>query len=144
MLLLSIHPQHVERIFAGTKTVELRKRKPNVALNTEIVIYATMPEGKIVGTATISKIDVYSPQYLWKINGKDCGVKKSQFDTYFSNSDRAVGIHLKHAKPLKFPLTLKGLRDIWPDFHPPQQFRYLDKTQVRTLLGKKYSSITQT
>ena len=135
MLLLSIHPEYVERILNGTKTVELRKRRPNVELGSQVLIYSTMPEGKIVAQATISKIEVRTPGQLWKTVKKKCGVVKSAFDAYYEFAEKAVGIHLVDVMELEVPLSLDAVRAMWPEFHPPQQFRYLEQSHVDLMFG---------
>lgn len=135
MLLLSIQPTYVEKIFAGTKTVELRKRRPNVEIGSRVIIYSTMPRCEIVGAATIGEISVSTPAKMWKEHRLKCGVTKQQFDSYFAGSEQAVGIHLCEPILFKnaFPLTF--LRSIWPGFHPPQQFQYLAPPKLETLFN---------
>ena len=135
MLLLSIHPVYVEKIFAGTKTVELRKRKPNVDVGSKVVIYSTMPECEIVGFATISGFEVCRPSQLWSKVSSSCGVTKSEFNSYFSSSEMSVGIHLKDPVWFEDAFTLSDLRKLWPGFHPPQQFQYLQESRLDTLFG---------
>lgn len=135
MLLLSIHPVYVEKIFAGTKTVELRKRKPNVEVGSKVVIYSTMPKCEIVGFATIGGFEVCSPRQLWNKVNSSCGVTKAEFNSYYSNSEVSVGIRL--TEPVRFDdaFTLSNLRKLWPGFHPPQQFQYLKDSRLDTLFG---------
>ena len=135
MLLLSIHPVYVEKIFAGTKTVELRKRKPNVEVGSKVVIYSTMPECEIVGFATISGFEVGRPSQLWSKVSASCGVTRSEFNSYFSNSETSVGIFLKDATRFDDAFALSNLRKLWPGFHPPQQFQYLQESRLDTLFG---------
>lgn len=135
MLLLSIHPVYVEKIFAGMKTVELRKRKPNVEVGSKVVIYSTMPECEIVGFATISGFEVCSPNQLWNKVNSSCGVTKAEFNSYFSNSEISVGIHLTEPVRFEDAFSLSNLRKLWPGFHPPQQFQYLKESRLDTLFG---------
>ena len=54
--LLSIHPEFVERIFDGTKTIELRR----ISLPSElkhVVVYSTAPIMKIAGFFDVEEID---------------------------------------------------------------------------------------
>ena len=133
MLLLSIRPNYVQGIFSGKKTVELRKRRPSVEDDTSVFIYSTSPVCEIVGSATISHIEIDSPASLWSRVQWLCGVNKAEYDEYFRGSEQSVGIFLK--KPLLFvePFSLETLRNLWPGFHPPQQFQYLDQSKVEFL-----------
>jgi hypothetical protein len=48
-ILISLKPKHAAHIFEGEKTVELRKRRPNIKPGTRIWIYATSPTAAIKG-----------------------------------------------------------------------------------------------
>lgn len=135
MLLLSIHPVYVEKIFAGTKTVELRKRKPNVEVGSKVVIYSTIPECEIVRFATISGFEVCRPSQLWSKVSATCGVTRSEFNSYYLNAEISVGIRLKDPIRFEDAFALSNLRTLWPGFHPPQQFQYLQESRLDTLFG---------
>ena len=51
--IISIHPDYADAIFAGKKTIELRRRIPEVPSGTRLWIYATRPTGAIIGFVTI-------------------------------------------------------------------------------------------
>ncbi len=131
MLFLSIHPEHVEAIIEGRKTVELRKRKPNIDPGSTVVIYATMPKCEAVAVATIRAIQSGSPSELWKACGKQAAVSAQAFSDYYVDAKKAVGIHLSNVAVFEHAVSLRELRKQWHGFHPPQQYRYLDLNQQR-------------
>lgn len=48
-IFLSIHPQYANKILAGLKTIELRKRFPDLnGVKGRILIYATVPVQRFV------------------------------------------------------------------------------------------------
>ncbi len=64
-VLLSIKPEFAEKILNGTKKFEFRKgifKNNNI---TTVVIYATMPVGKVVGQFSIDGILKNDPEALW-------------------------------------------------------------------------------
>ena len=64
-VLLSIKPEYAESILSGKKKYEFRKnifRNKNVDT---IVIYATMPVGKVIGEFKVGDILALSPSELW-------------------------------------------------------------------------------
>ena len=63
--LLSIKPEFIEKIFSGEKQVEFRKSCFKEDVQT-VVVYATMPVGKIVGEFEIETILSDSPEELWE------------------------------------------------------------------------------
>jgi hypothetical protein len=54
--IISIHPGYADAILDGTKTIELRRRVPELANGTRFWIYATRPTAAVVGVATISDV----------------------------------------------------------------------------------------
>ena len=133
MLFLSIHPRFVEKILSGEKTIELRRRRPRSVAGDWIAIYATTPERRLRGIARITEVRVGGVRDMWAEARLQAGVTKSEYESYFSDCDRAVGIVL--ADPLSFaePVSLERLRELWPNFQPPQGFRYLNDEQVKVI-----------
>lgn len=60
-ILLSIHPEYVRQILAGTKKFEFRRSvaKRNVD---RILIYSTSPEMKVVGSVSVLGVLKDTPQ----------------------------------------------------------------------------------
>lgn len=71
-IILSIHPEYVEKILAGEKTVELRRLLPRQNVE-KIYIYSTSPVKKIVGYFTGRRFD-YNMNFanMIEINKKAC------------------------------------------------------------------------
>jgi len=83
-VLLSIKPEYAEKILNGTKRFEYRKSAPrNEAVRT-VVIYATMPVGKVVGEFEVAGVLRESPDALWKQTKTASGITRKFFDEYFS------------------------------------------------------------
>ena len=64
-LLMSINPEHVENILAGTKKFEFRKSKCKEQIES-IVIYSTAPVMKVVAEVEVKEIIEDTPQTVWK------------------------------------------------------------------------------
>ena len=79
VILLSINPQHVERIMNGDKIYEFRKTQCKKKVD-KIVIYSTSPVMKVVGEADVADVLVDDPQTIWKITEKKSGIEKDFFD----------------------------------------------------------------
>ncbi|MEZ5942911.1 MAG: ASCH domain-containing protein [Planctomycetaceae bacterium] len=130
MLFLSIHPRFVAKIFSGEKTIELRRRQPRGLTSEWVAIYATTPEMQLRGIARISEIRVDGVRDMWKHAKIHAAVTKKEYDSYFADSNQAVGIVLRDPMLFSKPVALDHLRKIWPQFQPPQGFRYLNEEQV--------------
>jgi predicted transcriptional regulator len=50
VMMLSIHPRHVEKILDSSKTVELRRTRPAVSPGQPVAISGTVPSAALVAT----------------------------------------------------------------------------------------------
>jgi predicted transcriptional regulator len=123
VLLLSIHPMHVERIFAGTKRYELRRRLPRQPFST-VYLYQTGKTG-IVGGFDVSAIHEASKGKLWKTVGA-AATPKERFDAYFLNTERGYAIEIRDPFRFAEPVTLQDLRRQFKGFAPPLGYVLLD------------------
>ena len=122
---MSIRPEFAEAIMDGTKQVEFRKRAlaHDVAL---VVVYATLPVGRILGTFTVAGQVKKSPNTLWKSYRAVAGIDRSGYRDYFANTTEAVGILVGEVHVLDEPMRLD---EIDPQLRAPQSFQYLHGTQ---------------
>ena len=140
--LISLKPKHAAHIFEGEKTVELRKRRPNIKPGTRIWIYATSPTAAIKGYASLVQIQTGSPSLIWKTLGSRTGVSKDEFDLYFEACDVAHALVLTDVMEMKQALPLKRIRELVINFHPPQFFCHLNGTRkTMRLSSRKYGPI---
>lgn len=135
MLFLSIHPRFVKKIFSGEKTIELRRRRPRSVTGDWVAIYSTTPERQLQGIARIADVRVGAVHEMWMETRLQAGVTKKEYDSYFFDCERAVGIVLAAPAALAQPVSLERLREMWPSFQPPQGFRYLDDDQARAVMS---------
>jgi predicted transcriptional regulator len=135
VLLISIHPEFVEKIFAGQKRVEVRRRRPKLNNGDVIAIYATAPRCELVGLTRVVEVHESTPLELWDSVAADAAIDRGRYDRYFAGSKTAIGIVLEDPRPFPRPATLGDLRQIWPGFHPPQGFCYLKPEQTAFVDG---------
>lgn len=129
-LLLSLRPEFADKVFDGTKKVELRRIRPRVAIQGLVLVYVSTPVRAIVGAFRVREVIEGSPSMLWKDVRHHAGVTRRQFDEYYIGAAKAYGIFLNSVTRFREPVDLSHLRALWPDFHPPQSYRYLDLSQV--------------
>lgn len=123
-LFISIKEEYTNRIFEGTKKIELRKSKPNVAPGDKVIIYCTSPVKAIVGIAQIKDIIVHRPNTMWRLHSKVLGIDKQSYLDYYGNSEKAIGIVLSKPKKLANNIGLSLIKEHVPTFTPPQTFKY--------------------
>ena len=123
-VLLSIKPQFVKEIFNGNKKYEYRKAIfKNKDIKT-IVVYATMPVGKIIGEFEIEKILMEHPSKIWQKTKKYSGITEEFYDAYFSGKEKAYAIKIKSLKEYIEPIC-PYLNNA--NFTAPQSFKYIEE-----------------
>lgn len=125
-VLLSIKPEYVDKIFSGEKRYEYRKSIFSKAKVTTVVIYATMPVGKIVGEFIVESIIEGGPGELWSVTKEYSGISNSFFWDYFAGRTKAYAI--KIGELTKYSEAIDPY-ELDRNFSPPQSFRYLDVRQ---------------
>lgn len=135
LMVLSIKPRHVHNILNGSKTVELRRIRPQVSVGQPVALYATMPVAAVVATCRVRKMDVAAPAVIKAEHLGHAAVSATEFDAYFAGSDHAVAIHLDDIATLENPVTLDEIRSRRSAYNPPQTWHFFDRAQLRDLLG---------
>lgn len=123
-VLLSIHPEYAEAIFDGRKRFEFRRVlfKEDVE---EVLVYATSPVSRVVGSFRIEDIYEDAPGELWVKTKTFAGVTKEMFDIYFK--DRLKAFAIKVSNPIRFSQP-QHLSKYVPSNNPPQSFCYIRDT----------------
>ena len=110
-ILMSIKPEYVEKIFNNTKRYEYRKRtcKENID---KIIVYSSSPVKKIVGELIIKQVLYDDKDIIWNKTNKLGGISKEKYDSYFSNSAKAVAFEIENTVSYKEPKLLKDYLEI--------------------------------
>lgn len=120
-VLLSIKPQHAEKIFEGTKNFEFRRaifKNKNIKT---VVVYASSPVQKVIGEFEIEEIIKDELKSLWLQTMDKAGIAESFFYEYFVGKKEGYAIKIKNV--VKFPIA-KCLKKEF-NVNPPQSFLYL-------------------
>lgn len=121
-VLFSIKPEYAEKILNGTKRFEYRKAVPRDQSVRIVVIYATMPVGKVVGEFEVGGVLRDKPNALWNQTKAASGITRAFFDSYFNGRAEASAIAVKKPKRYAEPLSLEAVSG---SATPPQSFQYL-------------------
>lgn len=107
-MLLSINPEYVESILAGTKLYEYRKFRCRDDVD-KIIIYATAPQKQVVAEAEIEYIVEGEILNVWHQTKKYSGITYSFFRKYYKGKKKAIAYRLKNVTVYDKPLSLKDL-----------------------------------
>lgn len=130
-VLLSIKPEFVDKIFTGEKQFEYRKvifLRKDVE---KVIIYSTLPEGKIVGEFSVEKIITDTPKMIWSQTKSKSGIDKKFFDEYFSGRSRAHAIKIGNVRKYIAPIKLDEIKG---KVSAPQSFQYISRELIKDLV----------
>jgi predicted transcriptional regulator len=134
-IVLSVRPQFAEKIFRGTKTVELRRIGPkHIKKGYLVLVYVSSPIRSLIGAFKVEKIIKKSLKELWDLTQNSAGVTKKEFDDYFLGVDIGIGIFFNEFWPLTEPVKIQDWVEHGINFLPPQSFRYVTKDELASPL----------
>jgi predicted transcriptional regulator len=125
LMLISITPAFVEKIFAGEKKFELRKTLPKISHGVIAVIYATSPKKSLIGHFKIGKIFNEEIEKLWDSYNQNFGISQSQYQLYFNNYNKGVAIEIIEPIKWKKEISLSEIRKFKKNFNPPQSYYFI-------------------
>jgi len=129
--IMSIHPQYAQKILAGTKRVEFRKR-PIADDVTHVIVYATAPISAVVGAFEVEAQHTLNPRTLWKRFKEVAGIGWTDYIAYYSGRTAGTGIAVGEVLTPDEPLCLREKLGLT---HPPQSFQYLQDETARAMLA---------
>lgn len=118
-ILLSIHPEHAERIFQGTKRYELRKVLPASRFK-RVFLYET-GGGGVAGCFDVGAILHKTVRQLWKAVG-NAATTQERFQDYFRAAKRGYAIEIRNPLKFKERATLNPVTGPFGYLAPPQSF----------------------
>lgn len=121
-VLLSIKPEFANKILTGEKRFEFRKSLFKRDGIKTVIIYATMPVGKVIGEFDIDLVISNTPQEVWSMTSEFSGITKSFFDSYFTDRDMAYAIKVKKVRKYEIP---QDLDDVRHGLKAPQSYVYI-------------------
>jgi predicted transcriptional regulator len=126
-IVISVRQKFVERIVAGKKAAELRRRAPRIQPGCRVWIYTKAPEAVISISVTVDRIVTGSPQDIWQSHRSDLGVSLDEFEDYFGETETGCAIFFKQVEDVSPGVALSEIRSKSKGFHPPQFFKRLEE-----------------
>lgn len=128
-ILISIHPEHVEKILSGEKRFEFRRKIPSDTIR-RMVIYSTAPVMKVVAVAEIDSTITAKPESVWRKTRHASGITKQRFSKYFEKREVAHALAIRSVRELETPISLS---ELCHSLVPPQSYRFLDAAMLEYL-----------
>ena len=132
-LIISVRPRFAQLIAEGTKTAELRRVRPRVELGAMVFIYATKPIQSVVAICQIEHLISGEKDVVWHRVRNRAAVSRETFVDYYSDVTVAHALILRESVQIAAPIPLADLRQLWPEFRPPQSFRYIPDEKLSSL-----------
>lgn len=131
-LLLSVRPRFAQRLLAGTKTAEVRRRFPMVPPGTTVVIYSSSPDKAVLGTMRAQGLVRGSEASIWRDYSAVIGIDRSELSDYLRGATECSVLELDTPIIWEHPVGLDELRRTLR-VEPAQSFRYLSSRQLAKL-----------
>jgi predicted transcriptional regulator len=139
-VLVSIRPIHVSKILKGQKTVELRRRFPEVGeKGVTAFIYSSSPVRAVVGFARIEYVLKLPVSRIWKEHSDAACISRHEFDAYFSGLAAGFAIIFADVRSLKQQLKAADLLEKF-GIVPPQSYRYLTAECASLLIDERFQA----
>jgi predicted transcriptional regulator len=149
-LLMSVKPRYAERLFAGAKLVEIRKRFSKKWVGCRAVLYASHPVSALVGEATINSVTIGQPNEIWSRFESTIGCSWPEFQAYATSRQAVCAIELSNVLPYLAPVPLDQISSLLnQELRPPQSYCevkdgvWANAVSIATLLHGRFAGITR-
>ena len=107
---LAVQPGPLEKILAGTKTVEIRTRFSKRWEGRKVSLYGTHPISGLAGEATIERVIEGAPNKIWEYFGSHAGCTRVEYDSYVRDHGSVHAILLSGVRSFSDPIPLSQLK----------------------------------
>jgi predicted transcriptional regulator len=122
-LLMSMKPRYAERILAGSKLVEIRKKFSGKWIGCKAILYSSSPQRALVGEATVRSVTSGCPADIWARFGTGIDCSPKDFKAYVGATERVTAIELDDIFPYRQPISLSQISNLLGEhLTPPQSY----------------------
>lgn len=132
VLFLSVKPRFARALLEGRKTVEVRRKFPEVPAGTVVVLYSTSPERAVLGTVRLKQTTRVDPSEVWGMYADEIDLEQGALTEYLEGALESTLLEVEDPETWTSPVTLSALREVL-GVEPPQSFRYLAPEQVEMI-----------
>lgn len=121
-ILITIKSDYASQIYAGMKTIELRKQTPKVPIGTPCLIYEPLPIGRVTGYFTYAGSFEFDTLCTEQSLLKKAGISYSKLRAYYAS--QLIGVAWIIRRPMTFrdPFKLTDFNVC----HAPQSYQFID------------------
>jgi len=131
-LLLSVRPRFAQGLLAGTKTVEVRRRFPNIPEDTTVVLYSSSPDKAILGTVRTRRLVRSDAAEIWRNYSDAIDLSYRELADYLAGASECTVLEVDTPDLWPRAVTLAELRRHLR-IEPAQSFRYVTATELNRL-----------
>ena len=121
-ILITIKSEYASQIYAGMKTIELRKRTSKVPIGTLCLIYEPLPIGRVTGYFTYAGSFNFDTLCTEQSLLKKAGISYSKMREYYVYQRLGVAWNIQRPTPFPDAMSLAYFNV----FHAPQSFQIID------------------
>jgi predicted transcriptional regulator len=120
VVIISIKPEYSSEILSGSKTIELRRSTLGLSRNDIVIVYESAPKQALGFWFRVAKVEVLSIDEMWTTYGNRLGIDHESYLAYFNDCPQATGLHVGEVHRLNPAIPLARIKEVVPDFMPPQ------------------------
>lgn len=121
-ILITIQSEYASMIYAGYKTIELRKQTPKVPIGTPCLIYEPLPIGRVTGYFIYAGSFEFDTLCTEQSLLKKAGISYSRMRDYYAHQLIGVAWRIKMPRPFKYTYPLS----IFNVSRAPQSYQFID------------------
>lgn len=111
-------------IVRGEKRYEFRRTRFAERIDV-ILVYATVPIGRVIGEFEVKGVIRDAPEALWRLTREFAGLGLESFDEYFEGREVGYAIEIGEVRKYRVPFCPRRRLGV----RPPQSFVYLDRDE---------------
>lgn len=124
--LLAIYRKYAERIFAGDKHFEFRKRRPDwLKAGTRMILFSADEPKTILGGFTVAGVWHGAPKAMWKRTSSHAGIDRESFFRYYEGLSGAYAFRISET------WRADGVLSVIDLCGQDASFTVLDQAQIR-------------
>ena len=123
--MISIKPEYSSKILSRTKSIELRRSSLGLSKDDVLLVYESSPKQVLGLWFYIAEVETLPVDKMWVKYHAKLGINHEEYITYYNGSTEATGFHIGDIYQLETPIPLHTIKELVPDFVPPQSILWI-------------------
>ena len=133
-MLLAIKPRFADLIISGKKVIEVRRGGTTIKSGDVLVLYVSSPERSIRATCSVATVETRTVRSALSALNGETGLTKEELRDYLKGAAKVTLLGIESVVPLSPAIPLTELRRRKRRIVIPQSYRFLDASEVRTIV----------